>query len=605
MQPFLADIFPDGWIHGRTVRSRVCGGRLKAVRVPPLPEGYVAVGAQDIPGGDGCSSARPPDAASLPGRPCLARQRVSYIGEPVLLLAGPDAQRLAELAEAVQIEIDEDGPASGFDVEEPAYEERITRGNTAAAFAAARRIVEGEYRVGSLEHLEPEGQGAVAIWEKRAVHVYSAARDPDGLRRHLAHLLKLPASRVRVTDPHPGSDPGEKPDPATMAAAHAALLSRAAGRPVRLVYSREEDLLYTPKSPPTWIRHRTGLDGDGSPVAFEVEIRLDAGAWPERTPQGLRTAALAACGGYRCPNVDVRALLVRSAGPPSGTFRGLGAFQAFFAAELHAARLAEVSGVDPVTWRSRHLLQPGDVLLSGARLKGPAGSLRVLEEAVRLSDFQRRHAAYDLMRQRRSPQAESRRAPRDEGQRFALHAVPKTEPRLAPLEPGPLRGIGLAVCCQPGDRSAAWAATVVDLEVDPVSLQGGCRGIWVIIDAGRVGGLADPPLTRLQVEGAVLQSLGCAALEIGGILRQRPDHYADYGLPGFMDAPPIEVRFLEPRATRGVAPARTGAPRRGLEDLPFLGVFPAYAAAVAQATGCYIDQIPTLPESIQTCLEPD
>ena len=406
------------------------------------------------------------------------------------------------------------------------------------------------------------------MWEAGGVHVTTTVRDAAELRRRLARLLKLPLARVRVTDPHSQLDALDKPDPAALAAAHAALLARAARRPVRLVYSRAEDLLYTPKSPPTWIRHRTGLDGEGNPVAAEVEIRLDAGTCPACSRSALRNAALAACGAYSWPNVEVRAILMRSNGAPSGAFRGMGVFQAFFAAELHAARLAEVARVDPVAWKGRHLLGPGDALLSGASLKDPARGSRVLAEVVRLSDFQRRHAAYGLMRLRRQQ----------------------------PGGAGPLRGIGLAVCCQPGERSVAWAGTVVDLEVDPVSLQGLCRGIWVVIDTGRI---EDPELARRQVEGAVLQSLGCAALEIGGILRQRPDHYADYGVPGFLDAPPVEVSFLEP-ASGGRASSR----RQGLGDLPFLGFFPAYAAAVTQATGCYIDQIPTLPESIQTCMEP-
>ena len=573
MQPFVADIFPEGWIHGRTVRSPVPRGRLKVVHVPPLPAGYVAVLAADIPGDPFCrGSVADPLSAAIP---CLARERIGYAGEPVLLLGGPDPQRLALLAEAVQIEIEEEegGPSEPAGAE-AGYEERLFRGEAAAGFAAAQRIVEGEYRVGSLEHLELETQGAVAVWENGGVHVTSTAHDAADLRRRLSRLLKLPLARVRVTDPRPQLDPQDKPDPAAMAAAHAALLARAARRPVRLVYSRAEDLLYTPKSPPAWIRHRTGLDREGNPVAGEVEIRLDGGAYPACSLSALRNAALAACGAYAWPNVEVRATLMRSDGAPAGAFRGLGTFQAFFAAELHAARLAEVAQVDPVAWKARNLLGPGDALLSGARLKDPMGGSRVLAEVVRLSDFQRRQAAYGLMRLRRLQSAGS----------------------------GPLRGIGLSVCCQPGERAVSWAGTVVDLEVDPVSLQGVCRGIWVTIDAGRIGDAGRAPnlqQARQLVEGAVLRSLGCAALEIGGILRQRPDHYADYGVPGFLDAPPIEVCFLEPAAG-----GRSSARPRGLGDLPFLGFFPAYAAAITQATGCYIDQIPTLPESIQTCLEP-
>jgi CO/xanthine dehydrogenase Mo-binding subunit len=327
--------------------------------------------------------------------------------------------------------------------------------------------------------------------------------------------------------------------------------------------------------------------------------------------------------------------------------------------------------------------------------EGGAGPLRVVEEVARISDFRRKHAAYEAMRkQRRLPALPSRplrgiglavcyqgiglngesvdgrrvsvrcrldvdqrldiltsivdigQGSRElfiriaarildiDAQRIAVHPVDTREvPDSGPtstLRTMAVIGGLLEKCCQsirrkrltgslpidvrcshaaprgyewdPRTRQGgpgqwySWAGTIVDLEIDPVTLQGSCRGIWLAIDAGRI---LDPELARLQAEGAILQALGCAALEAEELTHGRPDHYADHGVAGFLDIPPIEIHFLDP----GPNPDAGGL--RELGDLPFLGMAPAYASATVQATGCAVDRLPMTPEAIQACLEAD
>ena len=100
---------------------------------------------------------------------------------------------------------------------------------------------------------------------------------------------------------------GGKEDYPSMIATHAALLARKAGRPVRMVYDRHEDLAATTKRHPAVIRHRTGVTRDGLLVAQDIDFVLDAGAYTTLSPVVLSRGGIHATGPYRCPNVRVQA----------------------------------------------------------------------------------------------------------------------------------------------------------------------------------------------------------------------------------------------------------------------------------------------------------
>jgi CO/xanthine dehydrogenase Mo-binding subunit len=175
-----------------------------------------------------------------------------------------------------------------------------------------------------------------------------------------------------------------------MIAGHAAILAMKSGRPVKLVYDRVEDMLATTKRHPARIRHRTGVARDGRLTAIEIDVLLDGGAYMTLTPVVLSRGVIHATGPYRCENVSVRGRAVMTNTPPNGAFRGFGAPQTQFAAEVHMERIAEALRMDPVTLRERNAFRPGDETATGQRLGKDCSAVKVLREAVRRSGFRRR-----------------------------------------------------------------------------------------------------------------------------------------------------------------------------------------------------------------------
>ena len=162
----------------------------------------------------------------------------------------------------------------------------------------------------------------------------------------------------------------------------------AAGRPVRMTYDRHEDIVATTKRHSAVVRHRTGVAASGRLVAQEVDIVMDAGAYATLSPVVLSRGTLHATGPYRCPNVRVRARAAMTNTVPAGAFRGFGAPQTEFAAEVHLARIAEAVGVSSAELRRRLAYREGDVTATGQVLRGSVAAVDVLERAEEASRFE-------------------------------------------------------------------------------------------------------------------------------------------------------------------------------------------------------------------------
>ena len=142
------------------------------------------------------------------------------------------------------------------------------------------------------------------------------------------------------------------------------------------------------------------------------------------------------------------------------------------------------------------------------------------------------------------------------------------------------------------ERSApSWAATVIEVELDPVTFQSTCRGVWMVIETGTVWNRS----TMLGVlEGEILRCLGSSRLPgyAAAVNPAEPACSAADLIPPVTQLPEIQIQLLESHSTG----------MKGFEHLPYLGVPAAYAAAVCQATGLYIDQVPITAEVVQQCL---
>ncbi|PYR76118.1 MAG: carbon monoxide dehydrogenase, partial [Acidobacteria bacterium] len=264
----------------------------------------------------------------------------------------------------------------------------VARGDVEAAFAGAPIVVEGEYETGSQEQLYIEPNGMLAIADlQNGVTVWGSMQCPYYVHRALAGLFNLPAEKIRVVQMETGGGFGGKEEYPSIIAGHAALLAWKSGRPVKIVYSRAEDMVATTKRHPSRTKHRTAVTRDGRLLAMDVDFVIDGGAYCTLSPVVLSRGTIHAAGPYRCDHVRIRGRAVATNVPPHGAFRGFGAPQSIFALERHMDRVAAAVGLGPDEFRRRNFVHAGDTLAVGQVIREPVSMNTLLDRALALAGY--------------------------------------------------------------------------------------------------------------------------------------------------------------------------------------------------------------------------
>ncbi len=242
---------------------------------------------------------------------------------------------------------------------------RLRKGDVAAAWEQADVVVEGTYEVPFQEHayLQPEA-GVSWIDEEGRITVAIAGQWTHEDQEQIAHALDLPADQVRVVYPAVGGAFGGREDMSlqiVLALASWRLAERGERRPVRCQWSREESMVGHHKRHRGRISARWGATADGKVVAAEATCLLDAGAYNCTTNKVLGNLHLCVTGPYEIANVSVDSHAVLTNAVPGGAFRGFGAPQGAFVAEMQMNKLAERLGQDPVELRRRNVLRDGSL----------------------------------------------------------------------------------------------------------------------------------------------------------------------------------------------------------------------------------------------------
>jgi len=664
---------PGAW-YGRTVRSTIPRGTIRSIVLDPAFDWskVVVVTADDIPGDNVVHLIRD-------DQPVLTQKgrEIRHKEEPILLLAAADRATLVEAERHIRIEYDTLEPVFDAETAAEVYTTvEITKGDVAAE-QTANIIVTREFKVGLQEQLYIEPQGAIAFPEANGVmRVIGSLQCPYYVHRALKRALKLSDAQAIVVQAETGGGFGGKEEYPSIVAVHAALLARKAGRPVRLIYDRHEDLAATTKRHPGVIRHRTGVKRDGTLVSQDIEIVLDGGGYCTLTPVVLSRAAIHAAGPYACPNVRIRARAVATNTPPNGAFRGFGAPQSLFAAELMVEHVAERLGMSSVDLRRKWMLRLGDTTATGQVLTESVGSELVLDAALKaapqVGTSARRHVrrgrglslvfhgsgftgsgekklqgtiamealadgtfriltasteigqgtktifcqlaadalGVGLDRVSLAPQDTS--LVPDSGPtvasrtamivgRLVQEAAAEIKERLTRERP-PLRvqksyiqpdSIHWDETTYTGDAYPiyAWACTIADVDVDMTTGEVRVTDLVTAVDCGKA---LHPVMAEGQIEGGSLQAVGWATIEEikmkdGGY---QNDRLATYLIPTALDAPRIKTILVENPYSRGPFGAK------GIGELPMDGPAPAIIAAIHDATGVWLNEIPATPEKV-------
>jgi xanthine dehydrogenase D subunit len=383
---FSADLWAEGMLWGATLRSPHPSARIVAIDVSPalaLPGVHAVVTAADLP-------AAVHYGLEWRDQPVFATDIVRYVGEPIAAIAAdhPDIARRACQAIVVTYQLLDPllDPALAASAPPLHPDGNVFRQLTIRRGDPSARgpiVVEGDYEVGMQDQafMGPEA-GLATPAEDGGIDMIVSTQWLHSDRDQVAECLGLPPDKVRLSLGGVGGAFGAREDVSLQI--HACLLAQRTGRPIKVVYSREESFLGHVHRHPAriWMRH--SAEPDGRIVSFEARILLDGGAYRSSSYHVVANAACFSAGPYRVDNAQVDCIGVRTNNPPCGAMRGFGAVQVCFAHEGQMDKLAAACGMDPVALRLLNALAPGDRLLTGQTIDGVLPVARAIRETAAL-----------------------------------------------------------------------------------------------------------------------------------------------------------------------------------------------------------------------------
>ena len=400
-------------LHGKVLRSPHAHARIRSIdtsRAEAVPGVHAVVTAQDLPGAKEIATPLGEGVVNFKYL-CdntLASDKVLYVGHAVAAVAASTAQVAERAAQLIDVEYEVLPPV--LDVLEAAkegapllHEHMVTRslagkgqtpsnvashfqhlkGDPESGFAQAEVIVEREFRSAAVHQGYIEPQAATALWGPAdALTVHTTTQGAFSVRDQLAELLRCPMSKIRVVPTEIGGGFGGKGTGYVEVVA--ALLSRKAGRPVKIVMTRGEVFQATGPMLGTVIRVRMGATRAGRITAVQAELYYEAGAYPG---SWVASGAAVLCGPYEVPHGQIDGYDVVVNKPRTNTYRAPGATPACSAGEQVIDELAGEIGMDPLQFRTLNSAREGTRQISGSVL-GCVGSDQVLQAA-------RQHAHYN------------------------------------------------------------------------------------------------------------------------------------------------------------------------------------------------------------------
>ncbi|MEW2912422.1 xanthine dehydrogenase molybdopterin binding subunit [Leisingera sp. JC11] len=298
---------------------------------------------------------------SIHDEPLLAAGTVNYVGQPVFLVVADSHRNARIAARKGKVDYKEEPALLTLDAALAAdsrFEEgpRIyQKGNAAAAIDAAPRTVEGTFELGGQEHFYLEGQAAMA-WpqEDGGMLVFSSTQHPTEIQHKVADAIGLPMHAVRVETRRMGGGFGGKESQGNALAVACAVAARLTGKPCKMRYDRDDDMVITGKRHAFRISYRAGFDGDGRLQGIEFLHLVDCGWAQDLSLPVADRAMLHSDNAYLIPSIRIESHRLRTNRQSATAYRGFGGPQGMVGIERVMDHIAHDLGIDPAELRQRN-----------------------------------------------------------------------------------------------------------------------------------------------------------------------------------------------------------------------------------------------------------
>jgi CO/xanthine dehydrogenase Mo-binding subunit len=378
---YAVDITLPGMLWGKLLRSPIASGKIKRI---DTQKAHALAGVHAVITGADCTGLK--IGRRLYDMPILADGEVRFIGEKVAAVAAETEEIAEEAVNLIEVEYDETEPlldpvaalkpdaklihpdVVGYKglpkpLSQPTNDFIYVtwgKGDLETGFRQADLIVENTFTTPVVHHtyIEPHSCVVNAAADGSA-EFWSCSKVPYGVREQVAHALKLPQEKFNFNPVYIGGDFGGKGDFMDLAVVY--LLSKKAGRPVKLVMDYEEEFAAGNPRHASVIHVKTGVKKDGTLVAHHMRFIFDSGAYGAFKPNAFLNGPHLCAGPYKIPHAFIEEHMVYTNKIPCGHMRSPGDPQGIFANESQMDLVAKKLGMDPIEFRKKNFMHDGDI----------------------------------------------------------------------------------------------------------------------------------------------------------------------------------------------------------------------------------------------------
>jgi 4-hydroxybenzoyl-CoA reductase alpha subunit len=338
----------------------------------------------------------------------LAIDKARYIGDPVAAVAAVDEATAERACELIDVEYEVLNPClsieDGFRDDLPKIHDHTKTANVMKevhqefgevdkGFESADLVMENEYFFEGNTHVPLEPHCALAQFTTDGhLTIWSSTQTPHYLHVALAKVLKMPRSHIRVIKPHIGAGYGGKSEPFALEFC-SAWLAKKTGRPVKILYNREEVFYAHRGRQAMKMILKTGVKKDGSLTAVHMRTFLDGGAFGSYGLVTTYYSGVFLTMPYKCPAFKFDGYRIYTNKPAGGPKRGHGAVQPRFAMECQLDKIAEKLGLDPIDMRLKNTIEPNSVTVNAFRVTS-CGINECLERTRDRSEWKKKKTAF-------------------------------------------------------------------------------------------------------------------------------------------------------------------------------------------------------------------
>ncbi len=385
---YVADHPKQGVLFGKLVRSSVPKAKIAHIHLPALPEGYFSVDHRDVPGENRVQ-------VVLDDTPVFVADTVEYIGDPILMIVGPEEDEVSALAAQVAVDYEPLPAVLRIDDHDKVFfDYHYGKGDVDAAFADADKVFEETFETGYQEQAYLETQGMIAEPLEGGMRMRGSLQCPYYVHTAVRKALGVKADDIRVLQDVTGGGFGGKEAFPSILACQVAVAANKAQKPVRVVFDRREDMEFTSKRHPSRSVYKVAVK-DGRVTAMDIDVTFNAGAYTTLTPVVLQRGIICASGVYAIDHLKVHGKAVKTNTIPCGAFRGFGGPQTFFAVERIMDHIAKDLGLEALAFKKAHLAKQGDSTSTSGLYHFPVPLPAMIEEVEAASSYADKRAAYD------------------------------------------------------------------------------------------------------------------------------------------------------------------------------------------------------------------